>query len=352
MGLKTTIGWCDATWNPWRGCVPVSAGCANCYAARESLRNPEVLGTWGGEGKGQRVVAAEGGWADPVVLNRRAAAAPTHEHRPRLFVGSMMDIFEKWGGPVHDHKGRVMTVLPDGRWAPADADAKITRLLTLDDIRDRVFTLVARTPEIDWLFLTKRTAEVLPTLRRIGAAGRDEGVRGPRTSTTGADLAGLWADGGFPPNVWLGASVETQQQLWLRAEHLRDIPARLRFLSAEPLLGPLDFGPWFGRKDLLVSDPFDWVIVGGESGYDARGCDVGWVRGVVDQCKAHAIPVFVKQLGGNPYEAAGQARAAVKVPLELLHPKGEDIGEFPADLRLQEFPDLEVGDDVPSRRPG
>jgi protein gp37 len=331
MGLETSIGWCDGTFNPWSGCSECSPGCHNCYARTVSLQNPQVLGVWGREGEGgTRVVRASAAWEDVLKAQRKAKQTGK---RYRMFCGSMMDVFEDWGGPMHDHKGKVLRVSAHGSWGQPEKDAdKSWTLLTMDAVRARLLTLVCKTPDIDWLMLTKRPKNIAPTLRRVAHEHRD---------CPGGLLAGAWADGNFPPNVWVGASAENQTQLWLRAEQLRDAPARLRFISAEPLLGPLDFAPWFGKgTGLLRTDPFDWVIVGGESGHAARECQVEWIRDVADQCREHKIPVFVKQMGAKPMVTS---KAGV-FPLPLRHEKGEDVRDFPPDLRVQEFPDLEHGD--------
>lgn len=125
----------------------------------------------------------------------------------------------------------------------------------------------------------------------------------------------------WSPNVWMGVSVETDEHLD-RVDYLHAVPARVRFLSIEPLLGPLP------RLDL---SGIHWVIVGGESGPNARPCDVEWIRGVVRQCERAGVPVFVKQLGARPVLRTG-------LELELRDRKGGDPGEWPEDLQVREWP--------------
>ncbi|HSW29277.1 MAG TPA: DUF5131 family protein, partial [Longimicrobiales bacterium] len=149
-----------------------------------------------------------------------------------------------------------------------------------------------------------------------------------------------------------------------RIPHLLRCPAAVRFLSCEPLLGPVnvrqaltyhrkpdeDFGS-FGNV-LADMQGVDWVIAGGESGPGARPCDATWIRSLVEQCRAAAVPVFVKQLGAHPWDSAGETRAGAytsggfrygefRVKGEILHlrdPKGGDPSEWPEDLRVREFP--------------
>lgn len=171
------------------------------------------------------------------------------------------------------------------------------------------------------------------------------------------------------PNVWLGVSVENQAAADERIPHLLRTPAAVRFLSCEPLLGPVDLRhirpaqkpeaamrPVTGEVveanclsgDCITSLGFgysggptvSWVIVGGESGPGARPCNIEWVRSVVRQCQAAGVPVFVKQLGSQPEFGAGECvRWADAGPTQRLRDKkGGDIAEWPADLRVREFP--------------
>jgi protein gp37 len=144
---------------------------------------------------------------------------------------------------------------------------------------------------------------------------------------------------GWPlPNAWLGASVEDQEQADKRIPHLLNCPAAVRFLSCEPLLGPVDLMPHIGHMTEdkatgeLQNQLIDWVIVGGESGGGARPCDVEWIRSIVSQCKAAGVPCFVKQLGKVP------TWAGMAPPRVFLDKKGGDIDEWPEDLRVREYP--------------
>lgn len=260
-----------------------------------SRRNPAVLGKWGPDGV--RVVNKD--WDKPLQWDR--AAAKTGERR-RVFP-SLCDPFED---------------RPD-----------------LDAPRVKLFATIDRTPNLDWLLLTKRPENV----------------------------ASLWAyydDEGqpyFPPNVWLGTSVEDQQRADERTPALLKIPAAIRWLSVEPLLGPIDLTPWLESVFVADFDPddrgyltpaIDWVVIGGESGSNARPCDLAWIRSIVAQCKAAGVPVFVKQLGSVAWDES-QWMQRMKIGdtsreyvrycrVRLSHPKGGDPAEWPVDLRIREFP--------------
>ncbi len=128
----------------------------------------------------------------------------------------------------------------------------------------------------------------------------------------------------LPRGVWIGTSVECQDFVY-RLRHLLEIPAEIRFVSAEPLLGPLDLGPWLPCRGYAES--LSWAILGGESGIRARALDLAWLRDLVRQCRETACPVFVKQLGTAWAKAAG-ARDS----------HGGNPDEWPEDLRLREYP--------------
>ena len=146
-------------------------------------------------------------------------------------------------------------------------------------------------------------------------------------------LLTMWARRGDAPprNVWLGVSVENQEQADRRIPLLLDTPAAVRFVSAEPLLGPVDMRESLSRA---IAGPngtvLDWCIVGGESGPQARPCGLGWMRGIVGDCRATGVPVFVKQLGRRPRSGS--------IELKLNNRKGGDPAEWPPDLRVREWP--------------
>jgi len=191
--------------------------------------------------------------------------------RRRVFGGSMCDVFER----------RDDLVVP----------------------RDELWDLIEQTTALDWLLLTKRPQHIL----------------------TG--IYPHWIER-LPPNVWLGTTIENQHAAEHRLRYLRkdDVPAQVTFASCEPLLGDLSLR----REDIP-----EWVIIGAESGAQARPLHLAWVRSIIAQCRAAGAAVFVKQLGQSYYEDSpgGQRRRVI-----LRDAKGADPAEWPEDLRIQEFP--------------
>lgn len=223
-----------------------------------------------------------------------------------------------------------------------------------DPWRDEAWSIIERTPHVTYQIVTKRPERIA---RRLPWSGTP------------------W------PNVWLGVSAERQQELDERVPHLLETPAAVRFVSAEPLLGPLDFrltmckpeglapGVWLdslrghviGPDDMLDAR-VDWVIVGGESGPGARPCDASWVRSIVRQCREAGVACFVKQLGANVEsrnDAGFEGDDPESWPMDTRHveltstnwqgepvrihlrdPKGGDPAEWPEDLRVREFPEV------------
>lgn len=240
---NSKIEWTNHTFNPWIGCAKVSAGCQHCYAERlMDLRWGRVQ--WGVEADRQRT--GVGYWNEPLRWDREAAAAGT---RPRVFCGSLCDVFE------------------DRR--------------DLDQWRTDLFALIRQTPNLDWLLLTKRPETAANWIKR----------------EPGAPL----------PNVWVGTSAETQEQADRRVPFLLRVPAVLRFLSLEPLIGPIDHlgeCPACGQRRDLAARCFcagkptvSWIIVGGESGPTARPMAMLWVADLVRLCREAEVPLFFKQWG-------------------------------------------------------
>ncbi len=256
MAENSKIEWTHHTFNPWRGCTKISAGCTNCYAETLSHRNPKTLGVWGD--KGTRVIASEAYWREPIKWN---AAAVKAGERHRVFCASLADVFED---------------RPE-----------------LDEPRQRLFDLILQTPQLDWLLLTKRPEVMREFL--IGEAYR--------ISAPGLTNSHVW-DCGWP-NVWLGVSVEDQAAVKARGPILLSIPAAVHFLSVEPLLGPIDAADYLhffhGNRGNVKQWPCGkrvaWVIVGGESGHNARPMHPEWARSLRDQCTQAGVPFFFKQWG-------------------------------------------------------
>lgn len=223
MADKTLIAWTDHTFNPAWGCLKVSPGCKHCYA--DGLADRYGFKVWGPPETTTRRTFGEKHWAEPVKWNRDAE----REGRiHRVFCASMCDVFE-------DHP----TVI--GEMA-------------------KLWPLIRATPWLHWQLLTKRPERIA------------------------ASLPADWGDG--YPNVWLGTSIENADYAW-RADHLRAIPAVVRFVSYEPALGPL--------ADVLDLTGIDWIIYGGESGNSYRDHDIQWPRDMRDKCKAAGAAFFYKQ---------------------------------------------------------
>lgn len=245
MGENSRIEWTDHTFNPWIGCTKISDGCKHCYA--EALMDKRYgRAQWGPQGT--RVRTSEAYWRKPLAWNRRAE---TEGRRYHVFCASLADVFE-------DRPELVP-------W------------------RTELFELIAQTPNLDWLLLTKRPENVLEMV-----------PWGWHTE----DAGGYLIDGGeWPANVWIGTSVENQGAANERIPHLLRIPARYRFLSMEPLLGPVDFRTVDGFNRYNLSLHGFWVIVGGESGPNARPMHPDWVRSLRDQCQAAGVAFHFKQWG-------------------------------------------------------
>jgi len=256
MGSDTKIEWARHTFNPWSGCEKVSAGCAHCYAAAlppGMRRHAE----WGKDRP--RVMASEAYWSQPLAWNRAAEKAG---ERHRVFCASTADVFED----RHD----------------------------LDPWRERLWALIAETPHLDWLLLTKRPERMARWATRHP----------------------------WPVNAWAGTSVEDQATADARIPYLLQVPALVRFLSMEPLLGAVNLCgyievDWIARAAGMLRRGryplsgaaerrrVDWVIVGGESGRRARPMHPDRARALRDQCQGAGVPFFFKQHGEYIAEPGG-----------------------------------------------
>lgn len=280
MGERTGIQWCDATFNPWMGCAAVSPGCANCYAEL-MVDKRQGRAKWGPNGT--RTLTSDKYWRDPLIWNRKAAA----EGRPwKVFCASLSDLFED---------------RPD-----------------LVEPRKRVFDLIGQTPNLIWLLLTKRPQNILPMIPNAWQAG-------PRAV----------------PNVRFGFSAEDQKRFEERWQAMKYVTRKgfPIFLSAEPLLGPLNLDPWDGADNFLALGQRTWVIVGGESGSNARQMDPEWPRAIRDQSVDAGVPFFFKQWGEwawhyftHPADKAGwyPTKVGKKAAGRLLD--GREWSEFPEQL--------------------
>lgn len=342
MSEKTKIEWCDSTLNFWSGCTKVSAGCARCYAEALSDRKLTdakgnlTIGRWG---KGAPRKLHESAFKQALALNRKpwvcgecGAAYTLAEHAnpdPTQPMCSCM-------APCH--RRRIFS-LSLGDWL--DDEVPIGWLAEmLDTIR--------QCDQVNWILCTKR-----PEL------WSDRLHRAMREACGPADfwISG-WLDGHPPKNIILLASVENQEAAEERVPALLKIPAASRGLSLEPLLGQVDltrivadestgvtfnaltgYGSW--NKDRQCA-PLDWLILGGESGPGARLCNVEWIRSLVAQGKAAGVATFVKQFGAMPYNEVPSSifdpSGGYVSKLKLADKKGGDWSEWPADLRVREWP--------------
>lgn len=241
MADRSGIEWTETTWNPVTGCDRISPGCDNCYALRLALRL-KAMGNPSYRADGDPPTSGPG---FGVAVHPAVVGLPYRWRRPRLvFVNSMSDLFH----------------------------ARVPRQFVAD-----VFGVMADTPRHTYQVLTKRPERALRLADALP----------------------------WPPNVWLGVSAENQRYARQRIPRLLLTPAAVRFVSAEPLLGPIDLAqavwPCKGGPGRL-----DWVIAGGESGPGARPMDPDWARGLREQCQAAGVAFFFKQWGGPTPKAGGR----------------------------------------------
>jgi protein gp37 len=280
---KSGISWTNATWNPVTGCKEVSPGCDHCYAKTFSER-------W----RGTPGHHFEHGF--DLQLRPERLGQPLRWKRPRMiFVNSMSDLFH----------------------------AEIPETFIL-----QVFSVMQRAEQHTFQVLTKRHARMRSLMPWIGRKLTENGERWPL------------------PNVWLGVSVEDQKWAAIRIPSLLETRAAVRFLSCEPLLGPLDLIPFLlspakypvplvtglstDAREVMVRypSPIGWVIVGGESGPGARPMQAGWLHSLQKQCQSAGVPFFAKQLGNELAREWG-------VP-----GKGDKPADWPVELP-QQFPGLQ-----------
>jgi protein gp37 len=311
MSAGTKIQWCDYSWSPWIGCSKVSPGCAHCYAETYDKR---FGGDHWGKGKPRRRTSA-GYWKRPLWWNKQTSMEATG-----LQPSGVIAQRDNCAGGERS-RPRVFPSLCD----PFDDEVPIEWLVDF-------LALIRATPNLDWLLLTKRPESWHRRLSAIGGA-YDFGV---------GCLADNWLNGDAPDNVWIGTSVEDQERADERIPKLLEIPAKVRFLSCEPLLGPVDVTMALEEFQPLNADlsrkpsPIHWLIIGGESGPGARPCNIEWIRSLVEQGKAAGVPVFMKQFGSKPITLRTMGQGYGE--LRLRHPKGGDPSEWPGDLRVREFP--------------
>jgi protein gp37 len=262
LSSTSRIGWTDASWNPIAGCTKVGAGCENCYALRDSWRiahAPRHPARYDGV---VEKVNGEVQWTNTVNLDREALEQPLHWRKPRrVFVCSMSDLFH-W-------------LVPDAFvWEAWD--------------------VMSRCPQHTFQVLTKRAERMRELVNRFARQTP-----------------------GLLDNMWLGVTAENQRWLERRVPWLEVTRAAVRFLSVEPMLGPVNMTEHLADMD--------WVILGAESGAHRRPCRTWWMVDAVYQCRDAGVPVFVKQID-------------VDGTLLKRRPGEPWPDDWPEALRVQEFP--------------
>lgn len=228
MAKNSHIEWTHHTFNPWWGCKKVSPACDNCYAELWAKRMGHQI--WGLDAP--RRFFSDAHWKEPLKWDKEAQL---NGQRSRVFCASMADVFERRGD--------------------------------LNKERIRLWELIDKTPNLDWLLLTKRPQNI----ERIVPWGKN-----------------------WPSNVWLGTTVENQILAEKRLPFLLSLPATVRFISCEPLLGKLQLQRWFKKKGFY---PINWIIAGGESGGGSRPMHPDWLTSLLKQCLDFNVPFHFKQWG-------------------------------------------------------
>lgn len=307
--MTTGIEWTDRVWNPVSGCTKISQGCRNCYAfTLHDMRHRAFI-----EGKKLPVQYAKP--FSEIQLFENRLKQPLSWRKPqKVFVNSMSDLF-------HEE-------VPD-------------------DFIDKVFAVMALSPKQTFQILTKRPNRMSKYLNtpdrdeiigwiahefyeKLGGDYKHISSLITRPGTISNISLQEHPDAWPLPNVWLGVSVENQQAAEERIPYLLETPAAVRFLSCEPLLGEVDLTfttqavhPMNEGYGFAAIEGVDWVIVGGESGSNARQMDEGWVLYLRDQCEEYGVPFFFKQWGGRNRKKAGR----------LL--EGKEYNEMPLNINSE-----------------
>lgn len=338
MGANTKIQWCDHTFNPWIGCTKVSPACEHCYAAEQ-----DKFRRWTQEGFGKgkpRRRTNLANWKLPLKWNNQSQAVANLECDVCGATGEGLNAdgfchqCELKGSPIRP------SVFCGSLCDWLDDEVPIEWLADL-------LGVIYATPNLDWLLLTKRPenwsnriCEAMVFLdRNTPQACNLEAALANPTKYTRSPVAlwvADWLEGKQRSNVWIGTTVENQEMADARIPALLEIPAKVRFLSCEPLLEPValplnshkfcpdckgtrwsgDIGPGIAGNceyspcDSAPASGIDWVICGGESGHDARAMHPAWARSLRDQCKAAGVPFFFKQWGEwKPTQYGGDGSA-------------------------------------------
>jgi protein gp37 len=349
MGDTTNIPWCDATINFWSGCTKVSAGCVNCYAeVRDRRHMIEKVDHWGPGAPRLKTKSAVNmalrlnkkpwicdscgkAWA-----SRKWANAPDSSPADNVCCGRSY------------HRARVFSLSLDDWLDPEVPIVWLTEML--DTIR--------QCQNLDWLLCTKRPElfqqRVLEAALHAGGwrDGQIFDIPIARTNDPLVEFLGGWSKLELAPkNVWVLTSTENQEQLEKRVPHLLKIPAVVRGLSCEPLLSPLNITgnnegvvwPWCEAN--AKGEGINWVIAGGESGPNARPCQVEWLRDIQSQCETAGVAYFCKQFGSKPMGQyfpglPGSEVRDLHTSGMIRDRKGGDASEWPEGMRVRQWPEV------------
>lgn len=281
------IEWCDHTFNPWIGCTKVSPGCINCYAEAQNKRWRKGV-NWGKGAPRQRTSVRN--WKQPLQWSADAAERWAFHRplsRPRVFCASLAD------------------------WL--DDEVPIEWVCNL-------LELVHATPALDWLLLTKRPENWQQRIESVLRFALENDDDNNDRHQEFFHWLNIWLNlHEAPANVWIGTTIEDQRRVDERIPELLKIPARVRFLSCEPLLEHVDLT----LSEWPMRDGVDWVICGGESGPGARPMNEDWAESLRDQCAMAGVAFFMKQMGG-------------------VRDKRGDLSQIPFGLAVRQFPAPEV----------
>lgn len=294
---RTDISWTDATWNPVRGCSRVSPGCEHCYAEAAAARFGNVNPFHGFA----EMTSSGPRWTRVVKPMPHKLVEPLRDHTPKkVFVNSMSDLFHE--ALPFEYVAAVFGIMAAAPWHTFQVLTKRPKRMReffewIDDARSRLETTEIQIC-IGHAIISRTNLPKPPSGWGLKSFGREWPLS----------------------NVWLGVSIEDNKRADERLLDLILAPAAIRFVSCEPLLGPIDL------TFEISEEAIDWVIVGAESGPRARPCEIGWIEDICDECQRADVPVFVKQDYG---------------------PKPDRKGRIPDRLwKLKQFPRVEVSGDA------
>jgi len=315
---KSKISWCTWTWSPVTGCTKLSAGCRECWAKTLwDMRHKAYM-------EGKQVPKQYAVPFETVTLHHDRLRLPNWQAPQKVFVNSMSDLF-------HED-------------VPDEFILQIINSMRAKMFAGDIFQVLTKRPE--------RMRNFLPRVRWNNDVPGNLRLADIEEDRSGYPLCGCRWHQKPMPHIWWGTTCENQPMADLRVPKILQTPASVRWISAEPLLGPIDFRKdiggtlWIGGQrghdgrhhgigtpecprhlhhhhDIRCNPGLDWIVVGCESGKNRRPCKIEWIEDIVAQCKQSCVPVFVKQM-----EVNGKVTS--------------DINKFPAHLRIREFPNTQL----------